>query len=121
MKHKKTGRQLSRTRSQRKALMKTMLGSLILHERITTTEAKAKEIKNNIDQVVNKAKVARTNEEKKVATLRDLRKYIPKVAMEKMVGSFGERFDSRDSGYIRIVKLEARKSDSAAMAIIEFV
>ncbi len=121
MRNKKTGRQLSRTRNQRRALMKTLLGSLILHERITTTEAKAKEIKNNIDQVVSKAKVARTDKTKEVATLRDLRKYIPKVAMEKIVGEFGARFDDRQSGFIRIIKLEARKSDSARMAIIEFV
>jgi large subunit ribosomal protein L17 len=121
MKHKKTGRQLSRTRNQRQALMKTLLGSLILHERITTTEAKAKELKNNIDQVVNKAKVARTDKDKEVATLRDLRKHIPKVAMEKIVGEFGTRFDGRESGFTRITKLEARKSDSARMAVIEFV
>ena len=121
MKHKKTGRQLSRTRNQRRALMKTLLGSLILHERIVTTEAKAKELKNNIDQVVNKAKVARTDSTKTVAVLRDLRKDIPKVAMEKIVGEFGVRFDSRNSGFIRITKLEARKSDSARMAVIEFV
>jgi large subunit ribosomal protein L17 len=121
MKHKKTGRQLSRTRNQRRALMKTMLGSLVLHERMTTTEAKAKEIKNNIDQVVNKAKTARTDETKKVAAIRDLRKDIPKVALEKLIGDFGSRFDGRTSGYVRIIKLEARKSDSARMAIIEFV
>lgn len=121
MKHKKTGRQLSRTRNQRTALMRTLLGSLILHERITTTEAKAKELKDNIDQVVKKAKVARTEKEKEVAILRDLRKYIPKVAMEKLVGEFGVRFDGRTSGFTRITKLEARKSDSARMAVIEFV
>lgn len=121
MKNKKTGRQLSRTRNQRRALLKTLLGSLILHERITTTEAKAKELKNHIDQVVNKAKVARNEAEKKVATLRDLRKDIPLAAVEKLVGEFGSRFDGRQSGFTRITKLEARKSDSARMAVIEFV
>lgn len=92
-----------------------------MHERITTTEAKAKEIKNNIDQVVNKGKTARMEGDKKVAVLRDLRKYIPKVAMEKLVGEFGNRFEGRNSGFIRIIKLEARKTDSARMAVIEFV
>ena len=121
MKNRKTGRQLSRTRNQRTALRKTMLGSLILHEQITTTEAKAKELKNAIDQVVNKAKVARTDADKKVAVLRDLSKHIPKSALEKIVGEFGTRFDGRDSGFTRITKLEARKSDSARMAVIEFV
>lgn len=121
MKHKKTGRQLSRTRNQRRALMKTLLGSLILHERITTTEAKAKELKNNIDQVVNKSKIAREEGDKKLGAIRDLQKYIPKTALEKLIGDFGSRFDGRTSGFTRIVKLEARKSDSARMAVIEFV
>ena len=53
---------MSRGRNQRRALIKTLLGSLILHERITTTEAKAKEIKNFIDQIINKAKVGRNGQ-----------------------------------------------------------
>ncbi|MEI9966292.1 MAG: 50S ribosomal protein L17 [Candidatus Moraniibacteriota bacterium] len=121
MKHRKTGRQLSRTADQRKALMKTMLGSLVLHERITTTEAKAKEMKNFIDPLVNKAKTARTEEGKKVAVIRDLRKSLPLMAIRKLIGEFGERFSTRGSGYVRITKLQPRKSDSARMAVIEFV
>lgn len=121
MKHKKSRRILSRPMNQRNALIKTMLGSLIMHERITTTEAKAKELKNFIDQIVNKAKVARTDESKKVAMLRDLSKHIPRMAMEKIVSDFGKRFDARRSGYVRVTKLEERKSDSARMAVIEFV
>ena len=121
MKNRHSGRVLSRGRNQRRALIKTLLGSLVMHERITTTEAKAKEIKNFIDQVVNKAKVARTDEKKKVALIRALQKRIPAMAVKKIVGEFGTRFDARKSGYVRVVKLDARKSDSAKMAIIEFV
>jgi large subunit ribosomal protein L17 len=121
MKHRHAGRVLSRGRNQRRALIKTLLGSLILHEHIKTTEAKAKEVKNFIDQIVNKAKVARTDVVRRVAMIRELRKDIPMVAVEKLVSDFGTRFDTRTSGYTRIVKLDVRKSDSARMAIIEFV
>jgi large subunit ribosomal protein L17 len=102
-------------------LIKTLLGSLILHERMTTTEAKAKEVKDYIDQIIGKAKVARTDAVRRVAMIRELKKKLPQVAVEKLVSDFGTRFDSRQSGYTRIVKLDARKSDSARMAIIEFV
>lgn len=121
MKHRHSGRILSRGRNQRRALIKTLLGSLILHERMTTTEAKAKEVKNFIDQIVNKSKVGRNDEKRRVAMIRDLQKEIPKVAVEKLMSDFGNRFNERTSGYTRIVKLDARKSDSAHMAIIEFV
>ncbi len=121
MKHRHTGRVLSRGRNQRRALIKTLLGSLILRERITTTEAKAKEIKNFIDQIVNKAKVARSDEKRRVAMVRDLQNKIPMVAVKKLTGEFGARFEGRTSGYTRVVKIDARKSDSAKMAIIEFV
>jgi large subunit ribosomal protein L17 len=121
MKHLKTGRKFGRPANQRRALMKTMLGSLILHERITTTEAKAKELKDFIDQLVNKAKVARSEEGRKVAMIRDLRKKLPLPAVEKLVGEFGARFEGRLSGYTRVTKLEPRKSDAARMAVIEFV
>jgi large subunit ribosomal protein L17 len=121
MKHRKQGRILGRSRNQRRALVKTLLGSLIVHERITTTEAKAKEIKSFIDQVVNKAKEARNNPERKVALLRQLNQQLPEMAAKKLSGDFSERFASRQSGYVRVVKLEPRKGDGARMAIIEFV
>ncbi len=121
MKNRKTGRTLSRPAGQRKALLKTLLGSLVLHERITTTEAKAKEMKDFVDQIINKAKVARTDESRKVAMIRELRTKLPLVAVRKLISEFGERFDARNSGYTRFTKLEARKCDSAKMAVIEFV
>lgn len=86
-----------------------------------TTEAKAKEIKNYIDQVINKAKTARNNTERRVAMIREIQKYIPAVATKKLLSDFGARFEGRTSGYTRVIKLEARKSDGAKMAVIEFV
>ena len=112
---------MSRGRNQRRALIKTLLGSLILHERITTTEAKAKEIKNFIDQIINKAKVGRNDGARRVAIIRELQGMIPEMASQKLLGDFGARFEGRASGYSRIVKLDPRKSDAARMAIIEFV
>lgn len=112
---------MSRGRNQRRALLKTLLGSLILHERITTTEAKAKEMKNFIDQIVNKAKAGRKDATRRVAIIRELQGMIPEVASKKLLSDFSARFEGRESGYIRVVKLDPRKSDSAHMAIIEFV
>ncbi len=86
-----------------------------------TTEAKAKEVKNYIDQVINKAKTARNTPERYVAMIREIQKYVPMVATKKLLGEFGARFEGRTSGYTRVVKLEQRKSDGAKMAVIEFV
>ena len=122
MKHRRTGRILGRVRNQRKALLKTLLGSLILHERITTTEAKAKEMTNFIDQLINKAKVAANDETRRLAMIRLLSQQLPKVALEKLTqGEFITHFESRNSGYTRVVKLGQRMGDGAKMAIIEFV
>lgn len=92
-----------------------------MHERITTTEAKAKEIKNFIDQIVNKAKVGRNDSVRRVAIIREFQGMIPEMASKKLLGDFGARFEGRVSGYVRVVKLDPRKSDAAKMAIIEFV
>ena len=122
MKHRRTGRILGRVRSQRKALLKTLLGSLILHERIETTEAKAKEMTNFIDQLINKAKTAHTDENRRLAMIRLLSQQLPEVAFKKLtIGDFVTKFDSRQSGYTRVVKLGQRMGDGARMAIIEFV
>lgn len=121
MKNRHSGRVLSRRRNQRRALVKTLLGSLIMHERITTTEAKAKELKCCIDQIVNKAKVGRTDAARRVAIIRELRGMIPEIASRKLLGEFGARFEGRHSGYIRVVKLDTHRTDAAKMALIEFV
>lgn len=120
MKHLKKGRKLGRVKNQRTALFKTLLGSLIMQEKITTTEAKAKEVKPMADKIINKAKLAKDND-KKIAVLRDLRNEIPAMAVKKITGEFLEIFSKRKSGYTRIIKLPARQGDGAKMSIIEFV
>lgn len=120
MQHQKSGRKFKRDKKQRKAFLKIILGNLILHEKIRTTEAKAKETKTLIDKIINKAKLAKV-EDKKVAVIRELNKKIPREAIKKITGDFIEKFSKRRSGYVRVVKLSPRKSDSARMAIVEFV
>ena len=97
------------------------MGSLIERERMVTTEAKAKEVKSRIDRVIVLAKRI-SDPEKKVATLRLLSSRLPKMAIEKFSNDdFRKRFEKRESGFTRVTKLPARKSDSAKMAVIEFV
>jgi len=121
MKHQVKGRKLNRSRKQRKALIKTLLGSLILREKITTTEAKAKEVRPLVDKIINKAKIIKADEKKRTAVIRDLVKSLPKEAVKKITGKFIEKFGERRSGYSRIIKLARRKSDGAKMAVIEIV
>lgn len=91
-----------------------------MKEKIQTTEAKAKELKGMIDKIINKAKTAQ-DKTKQVAVLRALQIKIPAQAVKKITGGFIEKFSTRNSGYTRIVKIEARKSDNAKLSIIEFV
>lgn len=121
MKHRTKGRKLSRVRKQRKALLKTLLGSLAMREKITTTEAKAKEIKPLIERLINTAKKIKTDEKRKAMIIRELQKHLPQVAVKKLSGVFMDKFSRRSSGYARVIKLERRRSDGARMAVIEFV
>jgi large subunit ribosomal protein L17 len=121
MQHLVKGRKFSRVRKQRKALLKTLLGSLIMKEKITTTEAKAKEVKPLIDKIITKVRRMSADETKKIAIIRDLRKGLPLMAVKKLSGDFSKKFSERSSGQIRIIKLMPRKSDGAKMAVIEFV
>lgn len=121
MKHQKKGRKFGRVKKQREALRRILLGNLILHEKMKTTEAKAKEIKGEVDVLVNKAKEGMAAE-KKVSAARYLRNMICARAAEKLQGTpFLERFSGRNSGYTRIIKLSPRQSDGAKIAVIEFV
>lgn len=92
-----------------------------MHERMTTTLAKAKEIKNHVDQLINRGKVAQANKDRRVAMLRLLRSRLSAEATTKVSGTLATRLTGRKSGYARIVKLDRRKGDGAEMAVIELI
>src|SRR3989344_8503446 len=108
------GRQLSRDTNERKALFKTLASSLVIEERITTTQAKAKAIRPYIEKLVTKAR----NGE---ASFRLIEPFLTKPAALKMVSNIGPRFSKRQGGYTRIFFAGNRIADNAPVAVIEFV
>lgn len=116
MNHLSKGRKFHRKTGQRTALMKTLANNLILEERITTTEAKAKELKPEVEKLVTLAKNQDT------ASLRLLIARLPKKAAEKIFYEVAPKYKARRGGYLRVVKAaSARMRDGSAMATIEFV
>ncbi len=116
MKHHKVKPKLGRVRSQRKALLRTLAVSLIRHERIETTEAKAKALRPFIERLVTLARrndlAARRLVISRLGTNADLGKLFDQIA---------PRMKDRPGGYTRVVKLPPRAGDAACKAIIEFV
>ncbi len=115
MRKRKKGRKLSRKRDQRRALLKSLARSLILHEKIKTTEAKAKELRPFIEKFITRAK------QDSVHTRRILARTFEPSIVKKLVEEIAPRYKERQGGYTRIIKLEPRRRDSAKMAIIELV
>lgn len=111
----KKGRKLSRERSQRKALLKSLANSLFLYERIKTTEVKAKEICSFVEKTITRSRKGDLN------SRRLLIKYFPKKIVKKLIDEIGPRYKERKGGYTRIIKLGPRRSDGAKMAIIELI
>ncbi len=107
-------RKFSRKRDPRKALLRGLAESLILHEKIKTTEAKAKELRPYIEKLITKAK------KQTLASHRDLLKLFPNKIVLKLV-EISRKYLERKGGYTRIIKLAPRGTDMAKMAIIEFV
>lgn len=116
MRHGRTVNHLGRTASHRKALMSNMAASLIVHKRITTTLAKAKELKKFVEPLVTKSKEDTTHSRRVVFS------YLQnKDAVKELFGSVAEKAATRPGGYTRILKLMNRKGDNAEMCIIELV
>lgn len=109
------GRQLSRDTNERKALFKGLINALVMEESITTTEAKARSIRGQVEKLITKAKV------KKSAAKSLLQPWLQPNALEKVMQDLSVRFASRPGGYTRIIKLGERFGDNASMAVIEFV
>ena len=115
MKHLKKGRTLGRVRSQRRALLAGLASSLFLHKRITTTLAKAKEVRPYAEKLITHAK------RKSSSQIRQVKKVIPKVAAKELFDVIAPKVIERRGGYLRIIKAGPRKSDAAPMAVIELV
>lgn len=115
MKHCSKTISLSLKKDQYKALLKAQAEALILHEKITTTQAKAKVLKPWLEKMVTRAKKS------DLTSLRLLRRSLSQNAVKKLLGFARQRYQDRPGGYLRIIKLPPRQHDQAAMAVISFV
>tara|TARA_Y100000748_G_scaffold296363_1_gene289099 strand:- start:58 stop:459 length:402 start_codon:yes stop_codon:yes gene_type:complete len=116
MRHRKTGRKLNRNSPQRNSLKKSLAISIIEHESVSTTLAKAKEIRGFLEPLVTLAK------ENTVANQRlAFSKLRSKEAVSKLFDELGPRYKDRPGGYLRVIKSGLRNGDKAPRAQVEFV
>ncbi len=116
MRHRKSGRQLGRNTHHRLALFRSLVTSLLEHERIETTEAKAKEIRILTDRMITLGKDGSLHARRRAAT------YIrTKTVVSKLFKDLAGRFSERKGGYTRLIKTRRRVGDAASMVVIELV
>jgi large subunit ribosomal protein L17 len=146
MRHKKVGRQFGRNTSHRRAMLRALTANLVAHERIETTDAKAKELRRVAERLITRAirlgPVAYTpqadlkaaDRAKRLAAEQRIGRFLRRFAVvggegetrrvdliEKVFLDLARRFRDRPGGYTRIVKLGRRRGDNAPMSLIEFV
>ncbi len=114
MKKRVFGRKLKRDVNERKALFKGLMSSLVLNEKIETTEAKGKAIKGEVDKLVTKAR------KENILARRLLSPKLSPEALEKMIRDIAPRFSKRQGGYTKTVRLGKRFGDDASMVLIEW-
>jgi large subunit ribosomal protein L17 len=116
MRHRKTGRRFSRDSAHRQAMFSNMASSLIKHEQIVTTLAKAKDLRRVMDKYITLAKRGDLNSRRMAAArLRD------EAMVKKLFDVLGPRYKERNGGYTRVLKAGFRYGDSAPRAVIELV
>ena len=116
MRHRKKGRKLGVNPSHRRAMLSNLAENLILHKRIKTTEARAKELRRYIEPLVTKAKKGDLNSIRMIT-----RKIRHKNILGILLNEIAPVYENRNGGYTRIVKLGFRDNDRASVALIEFV
>jgi large subunit ribosomal protein L17 len=116
MRHRSIKKTLDRAKAPRQAMLENLATSLVLYEKIETTEAKAKTVKPIIEKMITRAKV------KSVHNKQQLSRFVPdKKAVQKLLDVLGPRYKERNGGYTRIIKMAPRQGDGAHMAQIELV
>lgn len=115
MRHLNQGRKLNRTSSHRKALFKNLVLALIAHERIHTTDAKAKELRRFADRMVTLGKQGDLAAHRRAFAFLQSHE-----AVKKLFDEIAPRFKDRNGGYTRVIKFGVRRGDAAPISIIEF-
>ncbi len=116
MRHRKAGLKLGRTSSHRDAMFRNMVTSLFKHDRIKTTDVKAKELRRWADKMITLAKRGDLHARRQaLAVIRE------KDVVHKLFAEATERFSGRQGGYTRVVKMGFRPGDAAQIALIELV
>jgi len=146
MRHRKAGRQFSRNTSHRRAMLRALTANLVAHERIETTEAKAKELRRVAERLITRAlrlgpiaytphdRLSPEDRVRREAAQRKVGECLRRFAvvqkdgqeqkidlLEKVFVDLAVRFNGRPGGYTRIIKLGRRRGDNAPMSLIEFV
>ena len=116
MRHRKSGLKLNRTPSHRKAMFRNMVTSLLKHDRIHTTDTKAKELRRWADHIITLAKRGDLHARRQaLAIVRE------KNVVHKVFEEAGDRFGEMAGGYTRVIKIGRRPGDAAPMSMIELV
>jgi large subunit ribosomal protein L17 len=147
MRHKNAGRKFDRNTSSRRAMLRNLTANLILHERIETTDAKAKELRRVAERLITKARrlgaaaytpqaeLSPADRARRLAVTRIISAYIPRFGVrvetggattrvdlvEKVMLDLARRYMARPGGYTRIVKFGPRRGDNAPISLIELV
>ena len=116
MRHRKKGKKLGVNPSHRRALLANLAENLIIHKRIKTTDARAKELRRYIEPLVTKAKKGDLNSIRMIA-----KKIRHKNILDILLNDIAPVYDNRNGGYTRIIKLGFRDNDRASVSLIEFV
>ena len=116
MRKVKSARKLGRTATHRKATLANLSTQLLLHKRIETTEAKAKETRKYVEKIITKAKDGTVHAQRMI-----FRKIRDKAAVRELFEDIVGKVADRDGGYTRVVKLVPRYGDAAKMAVLELV
>jgi len=116
MRHNRVGRKFGRLAGPRKAFLRALVTSLIVDEKMTTTVARAKEVRPLVERLVTRGR------ENTLVARRYLgRHLLTEIAVLKVLNDYGPRYKDHKGGYTRITKMVSRKGDGADMARIEFV
>ena len=116
MRHLKAGRKFGRTSSHRKALFRNLVGALIERERISTTLAKAKELRGKVERTITLGKKGTLHARRQAFKLAP-----QKEVVQKVFGDLADRYANRPGGYTRIIKIGSRRGDNAPIVFIELV